>query len=491
MNSAPIPWKHVRNVLVLFAPLWAGATLCFGLFGAGYSLLSSDVWSARQPLVIRDEANGSVDRLGRFASQTELKAAQETILEMVQNPEVVGNALRDIGPPGGGTDASWPTSKTIDKVAEYSVNLTAPRGSEFGNTEVLYLSVKSRNQERAVEFCRAMLENLSEHLRKVRRVRADSMISELTYARDLARQQLDDSLQQIRRIEVQLGSDLGDLRNLNETISGDGTNRRTLETTTSELQAAKLEFNKLQSFHDLLVAGAADPQKLLISGSELLSSQPSLQRLKDGLIDAQLETSKLAGNFTVANPKRRAALATEREIKQRMQQETAAVIRAMQPTLDIERRKMETLRNKQDNLIGRLDQLAEVRTTYARLDAQVRSRTEQLANAETNLSSAQAVRSAALSTNLLAELGPPQASDSPIGMSGSLMTLGSTMAGLIFGLGIVFLVAPGPSEMGFGRRWSDYLRGRRQSDGPGMAVQPGTGGMASEHGERRQRRPNG
>ncbi len=110
MTSSPIPWKHVRNVLVLFLPLWGGAAILFGFLGAGYALFSSDIYLARQALVVRDEASSSVSRLGRFASQTELKAAQETILEMTQNPEVVAAALRQIGPPSGRPDPDWPSS---------------------------------------------------------------------------------------------------------------------------------------------------------------------------------------------------------------------------------------------------------------------------------------------------------------------------------------------------------------------------------------------
>ncbi|MEP1645816.1 MAG: hypothetical protein ABJK10_16645, partial [Rhodopirellula bahusiensis] len=89
MSAAPIPWKHIRNILVLFAPVWGGAAVLFGVLGLGTALFSSDRWAARQPLVLRDEATGAVDRLGRFSSQTDLKAAQETLLEMARNPEVV------------------------------------------------------------------------------------------------------------------------------------------------------------------------------------------------------------------------------------------------------------------------------------------------------------------------------------------------------------------------------------------------------------------
>jgi uncharacterized protein involved in exopolysaccharide biosynthesis len=148
-----------------------------------------------------------------------------------------------------------------------------------------------------------------------------------------------------------------------------------------------------------------------------------------------------------------------------MQQETAAVIRAMEPMMRLERERVERFRTRETQLRDRLDHLARARTEYAKIDAEVKHRTALLADAERLLAEANASRSAALSTNLISSLGPPQVTESPIGPGGSVLTLGSAMAGLIFGLGTVFLVAPGPTEIRSGRRWSDYLgTGRRRSD---------------------------
>ncbi len=491
MSSAPIPWKHVRNVLVLFAPLWGGTAILFGTVGLGYAVFKQDVYTARQPLVVRDEANSSFDRLGRFSSQTELKAAQETILEMTQNREVVAAALRQIGPPAGEKhDPQWPSSKLIDTTATKMVNLLAPKGSEFGNTEVVYLQVKADRRVRAARFCQAMFDKLSEQLRTVRRVRGDSIIAELTYARDLAKQNLDESAARLHEIEVKFGTDLGELRNLNDTISGDGTNRRTLEETTRERQTAQLELEKLESLHKLLVAGAEDPQQLLVSGGDLLASQPSLQRLKDGLIDAQLAASQLAGILTEENPKRRAAVAAEKEIERRMRQETKSVIRAMEPMMNLHRDRVTRLHQRETQLLERLDQIAIARTDYAKIDAEVKHRTRLLAEAEQLLAEARASRTAALSTNLIAELGPPQVGTHPTGPSGSLVTLGAMSAGLICGLGAVFLIAPGPTEVQSGRRWSDYIgAGRRSTDASGSGTRQ-VERRASSAGDRRRSPPS-
>ncbi|MCD0463695.1 GumC domain-containing protein [Roseiconus lacunae] len=462
MSAPPIPWKHIRNVLVLFAPIWIGAVIVFGLLGGVYSLFSKDIYAARQPLVVRDEATRAVDRLGRFASQTELKAAQETILEMAQNREVVAAALRHIGPPDGDADPAWPSISDVDDAIKSSVNILAPQGAEFGNTEVVYLAVKSSSPERAIEFCRAMFDHLTKHLRDVRRVRADSVIIELSHARDLAKSNLDRVANEMHEIEVQFGADLGELRKLNDTYGGDSNLRRILETTKEQQRIAERELKKNQSLYDLLVASSKDPQRLLISGGDILSSQPSLLRLKDGLIDAQLKSSQLSGVYTMLNPKRRAAIATEREIRERIMQETLSVIAAMEPTLELQQVELEKLNKKTVDLSRKLEMLATARTSYAEIDAELKQRTEQLAAAEQRLADARANRSAALSTNLVAELGPPQVTEKPIGPGTMTTTFGAMMAGLIFGLGAVFLVAPGPAQNHGRRRWTDHVQSQNR-----------------------------
>ena len=466
MSSAPIPWKHVRNVLVLFAPLWVGATLLFGFAGVCYAVFKADMFAAKQPLVVRDEASGSVERLGRFPSATELKAAQETILEMTQNPEVVKMALLQVGPPDNLKAAKWPSNDTVQSTIKERVNLVAPQGSDFGGSEVVYLQVKDSTRDRAKLFCEAMFKNLTKRLRDVRRARADSLISELKLARELAQENLDEASVRMRELEVQFGPDLGELRNLNDSITGDGATRRALSQATTELQKAEQELTKLRGLYELLSAGSKDPDRMLISGSDLLTSQPSLQRLKDGLIAAQLKTSALSGHYKDSNPKRRAAISGEQRIRTQLQQETESVLKGMEPRIELAETNIARLTDKREDLTLRLDRLATARTGYAKMDAELKQRTILLAEAEKSLADAEASRTASLSTNLVVSLGPPQVTDKPIGPSGVLVAGGASMAGLIFGLGAVFLIAPGPTESHGRRRWSDYLngQGRRATD---------------------------
>ena len=95
----------IRGILV-WAPLWISTTAIFGSLGLVYVLLfKQDTYLASQALLVRDEATGAVMRLGRFQSQAEMKAAQETILEMAKSHQVVRDALISVGPPKG--FSSW------------------------------------------------------------------------------------------------------------------------------------------------------------------------------------------------------------------------------------------------------------------------------------------------------------------------------------------------------------------------------------------------
>lgn len=470
--NQPIAWKHLRYVLILFSPLWIGCAILFAAAGIGYSIVSRDYWSASQPMVLRDEATGAVDRLGRFASQTELKVAQETVLEMARNLEVVTAALKAIGPPSGSSEKNWPSTSAVVGTATKLVNVRAPRGGEFGGSDMFYLQVQQDSPERAQAFCEALFDSLTQQMRQVRQVRADSLIAELTHAKSLAQERLKTAADSMREIEIKFGSDLGELRNLTEAINGEGANRRAMEDTIKELQIAELEVEKLYSLKAFLTRGLSDPNHLLVSGADLLTRQPSLQRLKDGLIDAQLARSNMSGNLRADHPRIKTAEIAEAAILQAIKEEIVSVLQSMEPMIKLETERVERLTAKRNDLESRLEKLADIRTKYSRYASEVKHRTVLLEQAERALTDAEASRSAAVSTNLVAKLGPVTVSDNPVGPSTKILALGGGAAGMIIGLGMVFLVAPGPKSQSFGRRWSDRLRNGRATDQPTLIVHP-------------------
>lgn len=181
------------------------------------------------------------------------------------------------------------------------------------------------------------------------------------------------------------------------------------------------------------------------------------------------------------HPKIKTAEIAEVAIIRAIVEEIGSVLQSMEPMIKIESERVQRLTAKRDNLEIRLERLADIRTNYSRYASEVKHRTTLLEQAERALTDAEASRSAAVSTNLIAKLGPVTVSDNPVGPSTKTLAVGGGAAGMIVGLGMVFLVAPGPKQPSFGRRWSDRLRNRRATDQPSLAGQRCVAGNADNH----------
>ena len=253
-------FKNLLRGLLIWAPLWVGTTLLFGAMGVGYVLLfKTNTFLASQAILVRDEANGAVMRLGRFQSQPELKAAQETILEMAKSHQVVRGALQKVGPAAHASGlsisgwftktsdvASYPSSALVDEIATRAISVHAPKGTEFGTTEVIYIDVNSDSQSRALALNQAICDSLESRLQQVRGVRADSVIGELLHARDSAKRELAIATEQLHRMESESGADLSDLRGLTDMVAGGSSSRIEFDQIKNEIRQTEqiLNFNE-------------------------------------------------------------------------------------------------------------------------------------------------------------------------------------------------------------------------------------------------------
>ncbi len=442
--------------------------MLFGLIGFGYiKWLKKDVWVASQGLMVRDEANGAVMRLGRFQSQSDMKAAQETIIELSRNPQVIHHALVKVGPEPTflvqATADNWPTAKDIELEAK-KIEVRAPRGAELGTTEVIYLDTKHSSRSRAYELNVAICDSLVERLQEVRRLRADGVLAELTTARDVAKAELVLVTEKLQVIERNAGEDLSDLRGMTDAGSNTNSARLQLDSVKSELRQAETQLQQMLLDLELAEKAFASPEQLL-SPNSLVNSQPGLKKLREGLADARITASQLQGRFTGEHPLVIAAIKAEKEIQVHLREELGLARQTLVNDTSLIKKRMASLQQQQDLLTMRIDRMADVRAEYANLIAEVRSRSQVLQDTDRQLSEVQAARDAAVSCSLVTRIDNPFASETPVGPGRATILAGSTMAGLFFGFGALFLLAP-LEGAGFGRRANDSASaiGRRASD---------------------------
>ncbi|MBW3599031.1 MAG: hypothetical protein KY475_17385 [Planctomycetes bacterium] len=486
MSAATPPGVDLRQLVAIVKARWrwcAATTAVAAIAAIVYAVAKPDVWQARQALVVRDEAVGDLNRQGRFDSSDAMKSAQELVLEVARNRSVVEAALRSAGPPADAA-ALWPDADAITRTQD-ALAVTAPKGAEFGQTEIIYLTIKAKSRERAVSLVAAVCDQLEHRLQGLRGRKAESVIEELTRTLSLAQADLDEATARLQAIEAEVGSDLGELRILNEAAAGDSNLRASLNQIKTDLRQARAGYTAAREQLQLLLAARTDEKQLFASSSRLLDSQPALRRLKEGLVDAQLRTAALRGRMSADHPNVREAVAAEEEVRRHLQHELDAAIAGLRADLQVTGAQIAAYEEQLAEVTDRLDRLASLRARYANLQSEVRQRAEAVQRVQQDLATARASQAAAASASLLTRMDAPLADDRPLGPRRAMIVLAGLFGGLATGVGLALLTAP--ATRGWGRRWSDYLRhGRRADDRP-----PSPEGQTSPRARRAEDRTPG
>ncbi|MDP6445124.1 MAG: hypothetical protein QGG36_24220 [Pirellulaceae bacterium] len=455
-------WKSFSAALRTHWRIIAVPVIAFPILAAAFALVQQPTWKASQALLIRDETSGEDARIGRFDSIDAMKTAQETIVEISRNRSVGAASLTQAGPPTGRATTTWPTSDDVAQLLD-RISITAPKGAEFGRTEVFYLSVKDSDRQRAVLLATAVCDQLDERLRAVRNEKAAEVILELERTTELAQQALDDVTGTLETFERQVGSDLGELRSLNELGSGDSNLRIASNEIKNETRQAEATLQLQQELLRVLREAAEDPDRIVATPNRLLEAQPSLRKLKEGLVDAQLLTARLLGTMSEDHPRVRSARSAEQEVRRDLHRELGGAVLGLASDIEVSERRVAALQQKLTDVTKRLDSLAGVRARYHNLVAQVRHKTTILEESAKKLAAARAVKKGAETSSLLTRIDRPDTGDGPTGPGRFLIVLAGLAGGLAASGGLTFLLAP-VNGQDTGRRWTDQLWGRRKND---------------------------
>jgi len=443
-QTIPSP-SQVIQLLATHKRYWLIPAVVLGTLAALYAVVRPSTWEASQALIVRDEAANNELGPGKFDHADEMKTVQETILELAKGRSVLTAALKQVGQPAGSNrdEAAWPNPREVDSLRQ-NVKLTPPKGAEFGKTEIFYLKVRDHDNDRAVALNRAICDRLQARFQDLRDDKAQSMTDELVKTVHLAKADLDDSTARLREIEKQVGSDLAELRVLNEPGSGDSALHQTITEIRSELRqiAANREAN--EQLLELLQEAQEDPGRLVATPNRLLDSQPALRRLQDGLVDAQLRTATLKGTMSEAHPLVRSAMQAEEEIGGHLHNELAIALRGLKAELQVNGDRQAALENQLADAGRRLGELAELRAVYSNQLAETANRSQLVERAEQNLAEARASHASAKAASLISRIDSPETGVNPIGPRRAMIVLMGIAGGLLGGLGFLLLTVQPP-----------------------------------------------
>jgi uncharacterized protein involved in exopolysaccharide biosynthesis len=421
---------------------WAVPAIVCSVLAAAYSLVAPRTWRATQALIIRPEAASvSDEQLGKFSDLSEMKTLQETILELAKSQSVIQASLREVGPPRGyRRPKNWPTPMDVEEFRD-CVDMRPPGGAEFGKTEVFYLSVSQSDRCRAAALVEALCAQLEHRMQEIRDQRAQGMVAELERTVAMADGDLASQTALLAAFEARIGADLPELRTLNADVGGQSAASQELQAIEAERRSNESRSRENERLLKLLTAAQGDTNELLATPNSLLESQPAVSQLKTALVKAQVHTAALLGSRSEKHPFVIAARQAEELLRQQLHDEVAVAIRGLRVDVELDAEREQALAAKSTATRERLARLADARAEYAKLLASVANHTRLVEAARTNLADARARRAGALSASVISRIDGVEAGVRPVGPSRKAITAGGGIAGLLFGVGIVFLFA--------------------------------------------------
>ncbi len=446
-----------KHVVLLLAPV-----ALFLALAAGYIVTSKPEWKATQSIQIRDELALQTVMPGRFDSLDMMKMVQETIHDTARRHAVVTKVLSALEPPADHkSPEQWPTIHDVEGL-QAAISLSPPNGAEFGRTEILLLSVKSSSIERAKKTVAILAEELQTEINRLRDQRGLSMENELKVTVAAATMELELVSAELSEFEKGCGDILIDLRNaVSESGSGPSGLLEQKATLQKELRIAKQSQLELKNQIEAIQIARNDPNNVLSFSRELLSAQPTLQRLKEQLITIQSQTALTLGQFEEFHPRAKAAIKAESIIRQKIQEEVDTAFNGLTAQVEVLDAQIIRLQATQNGVEKQISKLAEVRAPYAEIVKQVEQKRAILNQSLQDLARAQATRAAAKTTNLISLIDGPYSGSKPEGLSKKIILGASGLAGLLSGVGLVFFAAS-PS---FVSRFDDEDDPRQPADG--------------------------
>lgn len=459
MPSTPNVLHNIIRTMLRWSPLWLATTIASTSLGILYvTFIKQDMWVASQAVIIRDEVGGTLNRQGRFDNKEAMKAAQETIMEIARNPEMIRQALQSLSD----HSTKLPSDEMVRQLLK-QFSIRSPKGSEFGTTEIFYIDASDSSKENAIRINTAICDALEKRLQEVRMARYHGIVKELEHALAIARSQRNEATEKLKEIETEVGQDLSDLRGLTDSLSGGGTVKVQIDQWTNEKRQAEIQYRQLKEDISFLEHLQEDPSRVLVAPSTLLNAQPGLKKLCEGLVDSTIQESQLTGRFTSNHPSVKAARVARSTIRQSLGEELRLAKSTLETELRVTEQRIALLDDQLTAGQQRISSLANVRADYANALAEVRNRTTIMEQIERDHSVAEANRLAAAQESLITRLDAPVVDDKPAGPGKKTLICLSIFAGFFSGIGLVLLLAPIDLGIRHGRRWSDHIYAASQA----------------------------
>lgn len=447
MNKQANPDRasHILATLNQYKAYWILPAMAGVMFAVIYAIaLRQETWSAKQSLKLRDDLLGQSYKPGQFNSTESMKSAQETIFEISRQPQVIRNALQELGPPASGLfglgSNVYPSEETIEDI-QGAISFSAPNGAEFGKTEVIILNSKASSRERSKKFIDLLVREIISKVNEVRHRKFQSMEVELRQTCKAAEDSLEASKVELKKMYRLLGQDAGGISSIGDSTVRDDPIKKEIAQLNLERRVIQSEIEIGNSILAGLALANEDPEAIVNISSDLTQRQPELNALKQELVKRKSEFAVLSGLYTSVHPKVSSASGAIRAMEGQIRLVLDPAVRDIKSQNAVQQARLDSLDSDIGGLRKRLFNLSDRHADSMTLVADVENKTRILNEARTGLAQINSILSS-VDADLLIKVGEAQVSTRPDGLGKRQLVLAGGLCGLMLGLGLVMLLAP-------------------------------------------------
>lgn len=341
----------------------------------------------------------------------------------------------------------------IDSLRE-RMDMRAPKGTEFGKSEIFRVSVVDHDPARALALAEALKQVSQKRYKELYLQKAESLTRQATEAADAARGALATVQKGLVRLEKEAGPDLHDLRMLAGTKSGDVLLKKVLLNVQSDRQKLEGEVRESQKRLDAVKRAMAKmtDANLTALPTQLLSKDEYLRPAHAHLLGLMAQVERLESRYTAQYPEVQAARRELADARRRFRQSLAAFVASLESDLSARLARLAYLAKQEQLHLARLQRLERMRTAYATAMAAVERALQRMQVTERRLAEAGELEARSRQAKLLLFVDPPKVDSQPVSPKRRDHVLAGLALGLLAGIGVAMLSRNasvlGPTEPG-------------------------------------------
>jgi uncharacterized protein involved in exopolysaccharide biosynthesis len=443
-QTPPVSLRELASTLFIYKGTILSLTLLFCAGAAVVSWLQPEVFEASVQIWAQDQSpglRGSSSYPNDSAAR--VKMALTNVREVIFSRRVLESALEQCGmlnPALGDTNSTAQAERDgLVRWLSKSIRLEAPKGTDFGSSQIFFIRLRDRDAARAPQLLSAVLDSFRKRYEQLSAEQAQHLLHETSLQVTKSREKLEIAAREFDDCVISLEGGLAELNSMGGSAGGESELRRSLVQLNERLVPAEADLKVQQAFLEQLQKAQDDSNEFVNVPGTLIREYPSLEQAVRDLGTARSQLDAVAARLTPENPQYQSNEEHLHLVEQSYGQEVIRAMSAIQREIEAKFEAVTFMRSQKNIYLVRIAELTNRYVEFDGLRQELAQCRTIVADAEKRRSDAAHALLTAAQETLFATLDGPRTSTNPVSPQRKLNVAVGTLLGLITGIGMAFL----------------------------------------------------